>query len=117
MIANISRLLIVSFLGLSACATPGQGIKAQKAKKIGDDLVRSLEVYRNEKKAYPRSIDEFDDYAGIAAAAHSVYVKVFFFSDGHEYYELMIKCFGPGSNLCVHRSTDEAGIWDCTGAY
>ncbi|KHM90207.1 hypothetical protein OR60_22570 [Xanthomonas vesicatoria] len=43
--------------------------------------------------------------------------KCFFFSDGHEYYELMIKYFGPGSNLCVHRSTDEAGIWDCTGAY
>ncbi|WDL54321.1 hypothetical protein [Xanthomonas campestris] len=40
------RLAVVLLVALSACAAPGQGTKAKKNQKIGDDIVRSIEAYR-----------------------------------------------------------------------
>ncbi|MEA9565336.1 MULTISPECIES: hypothetical protein [Xanthomonas] len=117
MITKNSKLSIILLMSLAACAAPGHGVKAEKTKEIGDDLVRSIESYRTENEAYPRSIDDLEGYPQILSAANSANIKLFFVSNSPEHYELIIKYFGPGSNLCVHRSTDDAGIWSCTGAY
>jgi hypothetical protein len=111
------RLAVVLLVALSACAAPGQGKKAKKNQKIGDDIVRSIEAYRVARATYPRSIDALEDYQEIIDAAESAKIKIFFNSNLHDHYELIIKYLGPGSNLCVHRSADIKGFWNCTGAY
>ncbi|MCW1979709.1 hypothetical protein [Xanthomonas campestris] len=117
MISGNLRLAVVLLVALSACAAPGQGTKAKKNQKIGDDIVRSIEGYRVARATYPRSIDALEDYQEIIAAAESGKIKTFFNSNSHDHYELIIKYFGPGSNSCVHRSADIKGDWNCTGGY
>lgn len=117
MIANNLRLAIILVISLSACAAPGQGMKAKKTKEVGNAIVRSIEAYRVERAAYPKSIDELGNYKEIMTDVDSANIKLFFLSNSPDNYELIIKYFGPGSNLCVQRSTDAQNVWNCTGSY
>ncbi|CAD7720531.1 hypothetical protein LMG31886_01520 [Xanthomonas hydrangeae] len=117
MIANNLRLAIILMISLSACAAPGQGMKAKKTTEVGNAIVRSIEAYRLERVAYPKSIDELGNCKEIMAYVDSENIKLFFVSNSSYHYGLIIKYFGPGSNLCVHRSADAENVWNCTGSY
>ncbi|MBB3800840.1 hypothetical protein FHR47_001074 [Xanthomonas arboricola] len=117
MIANNLWLAIILIVSLSSCAAPGQGLKAKRTKEAGDAIVRSIEAYRLERAAYPKSIDKLENYSQIMVDVDSENIKLFFSSNSPDHYELMIKYFGPGSNLCVHRSADAENVWNCTGSY
>lgn len=91
-------------------------MKAKKTKELGDDIIRSVEAYRFERATYPRSIDELENYKEIMRGVDSANIRLFFVSNSPDHYELIIKYFGPGSNLCVHRSADAQNVWNCTGS-
>lgn len=103
---------------MASCDAPGEGARADHAKRIGNEIVADLAVYNSAHQRFPRSLMEvgvnLDDNEMNGPEGR---VKIFYHSSSVERYELTVKYFGPGSNLCTHRSNMGFGEWECTGAY
>lgn len=111
---QLAALLLTSTL-LVGCDAPGEGRRGEQAKHEGDKIVRGLDAYYDAKGRYPRELNEIDKR--LLDVSESEEMKVFYQSSSVERYELIIKYFGPGSNICAHRSDMGEGEWDCIGAY
>jgi hypothetical protein len=111
---KLGALLFTSTL-LVGCDAPGEGRRGEQAKHEGDKIARGLDAYYDVKGRYPRELTEIDNR--LLDGLESEEMKVFYQSSSVERYELIIKYFGPGSNICTHRSDMGEGEWDCIGAY
>jgi hypothetical protein len=115
LLPTLSALLCVL---LVSCDAPGEGGRADHAKRIGDEIVADLAAYNSVHQRFPRSLTE----VGVNLDDNEVNgpegrVKIFYRSSSAEQYELTVKYFGPGSNSCTHRSDMGYGEWECSGAY
>lgn len=112
---TLSALLCVL---LVSCDAPGEGERADHAKRLGNEIAADLAAYNLVHQSFPQSLVE----VGVNLDDNEVNgpkgrVKIFYHSSSAERYELTVKYFGPGSNRCTHRSDMRNGEWECTGAY
>jgi hypothetical protein len=112
-------LLLAGFAFLSACAAPGEGVKAKSGYAAAAPVIKALEAYHQANAGYPASLDKLVPafIAGdrLAATMPDGKVRPLEYRQVANGYELSFSYTGPGTNQCVYRASTEG--WKCYGAY
>lgn len=115
----IKVFLIAGLVALSACAAPGEGVKAKSGYVAAAPVITALEAYRQANASYPSSLNQLVPkfFAGDRLTATMLDNKVtpFKYRQVDNGYELSFSYTGPGTNQCVYRESTKA--WKCYGAY
>ena len=113
------NLLIAGVVILSACAAPGEGVKAKSGYAAAAPVITALEAYRQANAAYPSSLNQLvPKYIAadrLTATIPDNKVMPFKYRQVDSGYELSFSYTGPGTNQCVYRESTKA--WKCYGGY
>jgi len=117
---NITKILLIAgVMILSACAAPGEGVKAKSDYAAAAPVIMALEAYHQANAAYPSSLDQLvpNFIAGdrLAVTMPDKKVTPFKYRQVDNGYELSFSYIGHGTNQCVYRESAKA--WKCYGAY